>query len=871
MATYQENTGGTLPFWNTQIENLLNKGQTLAGQQATTAGMPQQTVAGFTPQQQQAFGLASSSVGNYQPFLNASQQAIQASQAGAQFDPSKVSQFLNPYLSGVVQEIGRLGNEQFQNQILPGLSSNFSGLGQYGSARQAALMADAAARNQREVLGQQSQALNTGYQNAMNAYQDWANMGIGANQQAGTQFGNLAQVQQQLATGDIGNLATAGLTQQQQAQKQADLPFLNWQQQQTYPWQSLNNWANLFKAGVPQSSTSWNTSFKKGGLARFAQSNPFKRDAFSEGQKLFEHQEQRQLPRFAEGGHFDDDEEGFQMNEGLDRFEYERFAEGGMYDEESLLDKIRDKDMFNMSYDFVTQKYPELVDDPKFKRLAAKVALAESSGRSDAKGPVVPSGMHKGDQAFGMWQVMPKTAVQMGANLDDPISLNNAGLDYLATNYLLFDRNPQAAAVAHHAGPDAARRFIKTGSAGTRDAATGLSTDDYAQRVMPSTRVGTQAVPTQGEGYDVAASMRVPSELDAAVARATDPYYSAVNDVLAQRVALIDRMRNHPSLQPIEQGSVLGNMGLALMNAKPVEGSGLAGVLGAAGRAYYDREDALQETNKNRALARLALEEKLLPDVSQIKPPADWKAEKLDDGSVIAFNPRNPSQRMRLSGPVTKPTEYGFVVDPNTGDVIRTDKKTGNAEVAREGIGFKVPQGFMPERDQSSSGQSGVRPIPGSKEEREAQEARSAKEKQLFTMQDTANIGRELLAHKGRTTATGLSSVIDPRNYIPGTEAKDYQARLETFKSRGFLDQIEQMRGTGAISNAEGEVLRAAWDTLQTSQSDEAHERAIKRLVTTLDASAKRLAAKMGKSSSGATGSWDEGSTAKIDPLGIRK
>ncbi len=270
MATYQESTGGTLPFYNTQIEALLNKGQALAGQQATTAGMPAQTVAGFQPLQQQAFDLTQQNVGAYQPLLDQSQQAIQAYQQGAQFDPSQIAQYMNPYVQNVVSEIGRLGNERFTNEMLPGLSSSFGGLGQFGSARQAALMADAAAKSQREVLGQQSQALNTGYQNAMQQYQDWTNMGLGANQQAATQFGNLAQAQQQMGLSDIGALSSAGALQQQQQQKVQDLPFVNWQQQQAYPWQSLNNWANLFKAGTPQQTTSWNTSFKDGGLVEMA-------------------------------------------------------------------------------------------------------------------------------------------------------------------------------------------------------------------------------------------------------------------------------------------------------------------------------------------------------------------------------------------------------------------------------------------------------------------------------------------------------------------------------------------------------------------------------------------------------------------------
>ena len=400
MATsYQEQTSGTLPEWNTQVMDLLKTGKTQAG----TAYQPYtgQLTAGLTPQQQAAFQQASSSVGNWQPELtkagqligqsstnplwgqaqNAVQGAANMDLAGigsglyeqaqqgirgamgadlanvgnpmysqaanmftgaGQYDPNQLQQYLNPYLSGVVGEIGRLGNEQFQNQVLPGLTGAFSGLGQHGSARQAMMMSDAAARNQREILGQQATALNTGYTNAMGDYLNWAkqgqasaqglaglggqmynqalgqadlgmqgsqalaglgsqqytqglgqaNLGLEsgqmfgnlANQQsgaqlaAGTGLGNLAQARQQLSIGDYGQLLNSGTIQQQQQQKERDAQYEQWGKKQQYPWEQLGNYAKLFGAGTPQQSNNWSASFKKGGLARYADGGRFPRE-----------------------------------------------------------------------------------------------------------------------------------------------------------------------------------------------------------------------------------------------------------------------------------------------------------------------------------------------------------------------------------------------------------------------------------------------------------------------------------------------------------------------------------------------------------------------------------------------------------------
>ncbi len=296
MASYQENSSsassygssssGTLPFYNKGMENLLSQGEQASKTpfQAYTAPL----VAGATPLQQQAYGLAGSNVGNWQPLTGQAQGALSQLQGAGQFDPSKVQQYLNPYMGGVVNEIGRLGNEQFQNQVLPGLTSNFSALGQQGSARQAMLMSQAAAQNQREVLGQQANALNTGYNNAMNSYLDWSKLNSSNLQNTAAGAANLGSSIQQMGNQDIGTLNTLGQQQQATQQKQLEADYGQFQRKTNYPWEQLNNWGNLFKVGTPQSSSSssgssssssgWSTAFKKGGLARFADGGEFQSD-----------------------------------------------------------------------------------------------------------------------------------------------------------------------------------------------------------------------------------------------------------------------------------------------------------------------------------------------------------------------------------------------------------------------------------------------------------------------------------------------------------------------------------------------------------------------------------------------------------------
>jgi len=80
---------------DTKFGDLTRQQRAQEGQAGGVEGIPTQQVAGFDPQQQQAFGLASSGLGSFQPYLN---QATQYSQmATQQYDPSEAYKpYMNP-------------------------------------------------------------------------------------------------------------------------------------------------------------------------------------------------------------------------------------------------------------------------------------------------------------------------------------------------------------------------------------------------------------------------------------------------------------------------------------------------------------------------------------------------------------------------------------------------------------------------------------------------------------------------------------------------------------------------------------------------------------------------------------------------------
>ena len=151
----------------------------------------------------------------------------------------------------------------------------------------------------------------------------------------------------------------------------------------------------------------------------------------------------------------------------------------------------------------------EGITDKSIRDRIISLAQIESSMNPNAKGPVLQSGMHKGDQARGLLQIMPKTAPEVGfsaEDIEDPTKAATAGVKYFMKNLNKFKGNLDAATVAHHSGPAGAEKFLKTGSSGTVDLATGLSTDNYLAKVQGQTSTASMVPPSASSSGSVLAS-----------------------------------------------------------------------------------------------------------------------------------------------------------------------------------------------------------------------------------------------------------------------------------------------------------------------------------------------------------------------------
>lgn len=116
----------------------------------------------------------------------------------------------------------------------------------------------------------------------------------------------------------------------------------------------------------------------------------------------------------------------------------------------------------------------------------------------------------------------------------------------------------------------------------------------------------------------------------------------------------------------------------------------------------------------------------------------------------------------------------------------------------------------------------------------------------------------QALLHPGLRTATGLSGKLDPRNYIPGTDAKNFDSVAKQLQGNAFLSAFAQLKGAGQITEVEGDKAAAAIARLQQSQSTEEYRTALKDYQSVIGQGLKRMGVDPTTNTGGASGSYED-------------
>lgn len=231
-VTSATNQGGNLPLWySSYLSTLSNQASQIASQPYQTYDQPR--IAPQDQQETQAYNYLGQNANNWQAPLDAAQSGA-GSVAGG-FNSDQFNQYLSPYTSGVVNEIGRLGQQNLDENLLPTLNDQFVGSGQFASDRNRTMDERLVRDTGANISGQQGMALQGAFSNAMQNY------GTGQQNvnQASQNLGGLAQAQQAMTTGTAGALNASGATNRQFGQANMDLAYQDFQNQLNYPRQNV--------------------------------------------------------------------------------------------------------------------------------------------------------------------------------------------------------------------------------------------------------------------------------------------------------------------------------------------------------------------------------------------------------------------------------------------------------------------------------------------------------------------------------------------------------------------------------------------------------------------------------------------------------
>lgn len=125
---------------------------------------------------------------------------------------------------------------------------------------------------------------------------------------------------------------------------------------------------------------------------------------------------------------------------------------------------------------------------------------------------------------------------------------------------------------------------------------------------------------------------------------------------------------------------------------------------------------------------------------------------------------------------------------------------------------------------------------------RAAQEERQrALDGQRASVSSQIGVIDKALNHPGRETAVGLAGKVDPRNYIPGTDATNFQVLMDQIGGAAFLQAFESLKGGGQITEVEGKKATDAIARLNRNQSGPEFEQSLKDLREVMAAGQARL------------------------------
>jgi len=123
--------------------------------------------------------------------------------------------------------------------------------------------------------------------------------------------------------------------------------------------------------------------------------------------------------------------------------------------------------------------------------------------------------------------------------------------------------------------------------------------------------------------------------------------------------------------------------------------------------------------------------------------------------------------------------------------------------------------------------------------------------------------------HPGLQRSVGLIGKLPT---MPGSDSANFQAELDTFQSQAFVPMVAQLKGMGALSDAEGRKLTQAVGALNPNMGEKAFRESIKRITDDMNAARARVVGNKGAAVTPPSGGLDaSGIEAELRKRGLLK
>lgn len=226
-------------------------------------------------------------------------------------------------------------------------------------------------------------------------------------------------------------------------------------------------------------------------------------------------------------------------------------------------------------------------------------------------------------------------------------------------------------------------------------------------------------------------------------------------------------------------------------------------------------------------------------------------------GSVVLGRDRKPI----FTNPKEMPEAKGFdtidlgdrtKVIPRDGSVPYYEKKAARPDtVIKVSNGSSRPAGKPPSGYRYTDN-GDLEPIPGGPADQKVTQAAKSQEGAVQAIDTAIDSVKELLSHPGRKSATGFTSITN-RVAIPGGAASSFLSKLDTFKSQMFVPMVQQLKGMGQLSDAEGKKLTAAVGALEPSMNEKEFASSLSKILTELQNTRRRTAQPISGATTGRT------------------